>query len=65
MLKRELENSSRKQGTQSDNWHSYSLKKVQQGKKKKGDEVAEDEDDDDDAVRTKCVTRLSDSDTMY
>jgi hypothetical protein len=43
------------QGTQSENRHSDSVKKVQlalsHGKKKKGDEVADDEDDDD-AVRT-------------
>ncbi len=53
MLKRDLENNSRKPGIQSENLHSDSLKKVQltlsQGKTEKGD-VAD--DDDDDAVRT-------------
>ncbi len=43
------------QGTQTENWYSDSLKKVQlslsQGKKEKGDEVADDEEDDD-ALRT-------------
>ncbi len=50
MLKGELVTTLEIQGTQSENWHSDSKKKVQltlsRGKKKKGDDV-EDEDDDD------------------
>jgi hypothetical protein len=63
-----LENNPRKPRDLIENRHNDSLKKSQlslsQGKMKKGDDVAD--DDDDDAVRTiVCVTRLSDSNTVY
>jgi hypothetical protein len=68
ILKGELENNSRKPMDLVKNRHSDSLINGQltlsQGKMKKGDDVAD--DDDDDAVGTiVCVTRLSDSNTVY
>jgi hypothetical protein len=55
------------QGTYSENWHGDSLKKVQltlsQGKKKR-DEVADDKDDGW-CSENQCVTRPSESNTVY
>jgi hypothetical protein len=63
-LKGELENNWGKPRNLVGNWHIDSLKKVQltlsQGKKKTGDEV-----DDEDDYENHCVTRQSDSDTLY